>query len=161
MWQEDIEALQKFLFALDWLLACRARYSNHFQFGLAHIDYHNLSRIGERYGARGGSIALDKVAHSLRSVFRKTDLVARQAGDFWILTPHVPAIEKVSEKVRYIVETWPEDGLQIVERDISFFVLGDEAAQWAEGRNPLEFLAYLKENHMHLARYETALQASE
>lgn len=159
MWQEDIEALQRFLFALDWLLACRARYPDHFQFGLAHIDYRNVEVIGNRYGARDGSAKLDKVAHSLRSVFRKTDLVARHAGDFWILMPHVPAIETVSDKVRDIVDAWSQDGLEIVERDISFFIPGADVAKFGAERTPLEFLSYLKENHAQLSAYKTALEA--
>jgi GGDEF domain-containing protein len=163
MWQEDIEALNKFLSVLGWLLAVAARYPQHFQFGLAHIDYRNLERIGEAYGAKDGSIKLDKVAHSLRQAFRQTDLVARNAGDFWILLPHVAAVETVSGKIRYILDTCTEDGLKIVERDISFFVVDQALAKLNadSGFTPLEFLSYLKDNQHRLARYESAVQATQ
>lgn len=160
MLQEDLEALEKFLFALDWLLACGNRYPDHFRVGLAHIDYRNPQRIGDAFGANGGSRKLDEVAHSLRRTFRKTDLVARHGSDFWILLPHIPAIETVSEKIRYIVDTWSDDGLKIVERDISFFVVDRELMRLAEELTPLEVLAHLKEHHRRYATYEAALAAS-
>jgi GGDEF domain-containing protein len=160
MLQEDLEALEKFLFALDWSLACRARYPDHFQVGLVHIDYRNPERIGDAFGAKEGSLKLDEVAHALRRTFRKTDLVARNGTDFWILLPHVPTVDKVSEKIRYIVDTWSDEGLKIVERDISFFVFDNDLVRLAEDLAPLEILAYLKENHKRYAAYEAAFAAA-
>ena len=160
MLQEDLEALEKFLSALEWSLACWARYPGQFQLALAHIDYRNPQRIGDAYGAKAGSLKLDEVAHSLRRTFRKTDLVARNGTDFWILLPHVPAIDKVSEKIRYIVDTWSDEGLKIVERDVAFFVIDQEGVQLTETFTPLEILAYLKENHRRHASYEQAFAAA-
>jgi len=160
MFQEDIDAREKFLFTLEWLLAVTKRYSGHLQFGLAHINYENAKILGETYGAQKASQQLDEVSHSLRKAFRKTDLVARDGVDFWILVPYTPADEKFVDKIKYIIETASQGGLQIVERDISIFLLPQDAADLAEGISALEFLAYLKENHIAPARHEILLPPS-
>lgn len=157
MTQEDIEAREKFLFTLEWLLAVTKRYSGHLQFGLAHIDYENPGILGETYGAQKASQQLDEVSHSLRKAFRKTDLVMRDGVDFWILVPYTPADEKLVDKIKYIVETASQGGLQIVERDISIFSLPQAAVDLGEDCSALEFLSYLKKNHIALARHEILL----
>lgn len=161
MYQEDIEAREKFLFTLEWLLAVTKRYSGHLQFGLAHIDYENPKILGETYGAQQASQKLDEVSHSLRKAFRKTDLVARDGVDFWILVPYTPTDEKLVDKIKYIIETASQGGLQIVERDISIFSLPQDAAELGEDFSALEFLTYLKKNHITLARHEILLPPSD
>lgn len=61
------------------------------------------------------------MARQLRPTFRKTGLVARDGTDFWLLLPYMPAIERLLDKLRYIVQTAWQGGMQIVERDISIF----------------------------------------
>ncbi|ADE12503.1 diguanylate cyclase domain-containing protein [Sideroxydans lithotrophicus] len=160
MSHEDLEAHDKFLFTLEWLLAVTKRHAGGLQFGLAHINYESPKILGETYGAQKAAQKLDEVSHSLRKAFRKSDLVARDGGDFWILVPFAPA-EKLVDKIRYIIETASQSGLQIVERDISIFLLPNDAAQLGENVTAQEFLAYLKMNHITLASNEISLPASE
>lgn len=152
--QEDIEANEKFLFTLEWLLAVTKRYSGHLQFGLAHINYKNPTLLGETYGAQKASQKLDEVSHSLRKAFRKTDLVARDGSNFWILVPYTPVTEQLADKVKYIIETASQGGLQIVERDISVFSLSDAAVGKCDECSALEFLKYLKKNHIPPAHHD-------
>lgn len=159
--QEDIEMCEKFLFTLGWLLAVTKRYSGHLQFGLAHIDYKNPRILGETYGAQKASQRLDEVSHSLRKAFRKTDLVARDGMDFWILVPYTPVTEKLADKVKYIIETASQGGLQIVERDISIFSLSQDAVELGEDCSAVKFLAHLKKNHIALALHEISLPHSD
>lgn len=156
---DDIEAREKFLFTLGWLLAVSKRYSGHIQFALAHIDYEDPRTLGETYGAQKASQKLDEVSHMLRKAFRATDLVARDGVDFWVLLPYTPADEKLSDKISYIIETASQSGLQIVERDISIFSLPYEKLDLGANCSALEFLGYLKRNRPALARGEVSLPA--
>lgn len=159
MSQEDYAARDKFLYTLEWLLAVTKRYAGVLHFGLAHIDYETAKVLGETYGAQMAAHKLDETLHSLRKAFRKTDLVARDGADFWILVPFTPAEEKLVDKIKYIIDTASQSGLQIVERDISIFLLPNAAAKVDENCTALEFLAYLKKNHATLANRELSLPA--
>lgn len=161
MSHEDMDAREKFLFTLEWLLAVTKRHSSGMQFGLAHINYETPKILGETYGAQKAAQKLDEVSHSLRKAFRKTDLVARDGADFWILVPFTPAEEKLVDKIKYIIETASQGGLQIVERDISIFLLPNDAANLDANSSALEFLSYLKKNHIALASQELSLPAIE
>lgn len=156
---EDIEAREKFLFTLEWLMAVAKRYAGQLQFALAHIDYVNARVLGETYGAQKAAQKLDDVAHALRKAFRKTDLVARDGVDFWILLPYTPADETLSDRLTYIIETASQSGLQIVDRDISIFALPYDEIEMSSEGSALEFLQYLKQNHVALAQNEHALPA--
>ncbi len=161
MSHDDIDAREKFLFTLEWLLAVTRRHSGGMQFGLAHVNYETPRLLGETYGAQRAAQKLDEVSHSLRKAFRRSDLVARDGADFWILVPFAPAEEKLVDKIKYIVETASQGGLQIVERDISIFLLPNDAADVDANSSALEFLAYLKKNHITLASQELSLPARE
>jgi GGDEF domain-containing protein len=156
----DIEARDKFLFTLTWLLAVTKRSSGSFRFGLAHIGYENPKLLGETYGAKIASNQLDEVSHSLRKAFRKTDLVARNGSDFWVIVPFSPDIETINDKIKHISEIAKLAGLQIVERDISFFLLPLNNLPLSEDCDALEFLEYLKNNHASLSTREVVLPAS-
>lgn len=161
MSHEDLEVREKFLFTLEWLLAVTKRHSGGLQFCLAHINYKTPNILGETYGAQNASQKLDEVSHSLRNAFRKTDLVARDGEDFWILVPFVSDEEKLVDKIKYLIETASQSGLQIVERDISIFLLPDGAAELDANGSAVEFLAYLKRNHIALASNELSFPARE
>lgn len=161
MSHDDMEAREKFLSVLEWLLAVTGRYSGGLHFGLAHIDYETPKVLGETYGAQKAAQKLDEVSHMLRKAFRKTDLVARNGADFWILLPFSPAEEKLVDKIKYIIDAASQSGLQIVERDISIFQLPIKLEGEANGLPPLEFLAYLKKNHIALASNEVILPARD
>ncbi len=161
MFSDDIEAREKFLFTLNWLLAVTKRHSATIQFCLAHINFENPRILGETLGAQKASHKLDEVSHYLRKTFRKTDLVARDGGDFWILVPYTPPEEKLVDKIKYIIEIASQGGLQIVERDISIFPLSQHTVEQCEECSALEFLSYLKENHISLASRAISLPHSE
>ena len=160
MHQDDIAAHERFLYTLEWLLEVTKRYSGPLRFALAHICYGNPKLLGETYGAQMASQKLDEVLHSLRNAFRKADLVARDGLDFWIIVPFTPDDEKISDKIKYILESASLAGLQIVERDISLFSLPISDLPLKENISALELLAYLKKNHTSLAHREVTLPAS-
>ncbi len=161
MHPEDTEARDKFLFTLGWLLAVTKRHTDCVRFGLAHIDYESSRILGEAYGAQDASERLDEVAHSLRQAFRKTDLVARDGVDFWILVPYTPPEEEFIDKIQYIIETVSQCGLQIVARDISFFLLPADVEGLEADCSSLAFLTHLKKNRIAFARHEISLPASD
>lgn len=85
----------------------------------------------------------------------------RDGVDFWILLPFAPAEEKLVDKIKYIIDTTSQGGLQIVERDISIFLLPIDAVDLDKNATALEFLSYLKKNHITLASKELLLPARE
>ena len=157
MHQEDIASHDKFLFTLEWLLAVTQRYSDPLQFGLVHIHYKNLGILGETYGAKNASQKLDDVSHSLRKAFRKTDLVARDGTDFWILVPYTQANEKLVDKVNDTIKAASQDDLHVAEHDINIFSLSQNVVKVCEGCSGAEFLAYIKINRVGLALQKKSL----
>ncbi len=148
---------EKFLFTLEWLLAVTRRYSGRLEFGLAHIDFENPRVLGDAYGAKQASHKLDEVLQLLRKAVRKTDLVARDGTDFWILLPHAADEEKLVDRIREIVELTSQSGLQIVERDVSIFSFPKGVSELSPELNATQFLAHLKRNHSTLASRELSL----
>jgi hypothetical protein len=160
MLQEEIEAFTKFQLILEWLLPVSARYAGSVQFGLALIDFENPKILGETYGAQRTAQKLNEISCSLRTAFRKTDLVARNGTDFWILAPYTVASEKLSDKIKDIIDVTSRNGLDIVERDISIFSLADHAPVLSVDPSPQRFLSYLKHNHAQFSRKKAELPAS-
>lgn len=157
MHSEDIDACEKFLFTLEWLLAVKKRYLEQIDFALAHIRYRHPTVLGDAYGAAMASQKLDEFSHALRKAFRKTDLVARDGMDFWVLVPYTPVNERLVDKIRYITETASQSGLQIVARDISVFQLSRELIESGEEATARKFLKRLKKDHVALSRQEVSL----
>ena len=143
---DDIEAREKFLFTLDWLLALNERHANAIQCGLLHVCFHDKQILGNVYGAQQAARLLIGLAAKLRQEFRKTDLVARDGTDFWILIPYTdPAT--VTEKVGQLIELASNDGLDIVDRDMAFFDLKTlESIKSLAADGPLAFLENLRKN---------------
>ena len=133
------------------------RYSDPLQFGLVHIHYKNLGILGETYGAKNASRKLDDVSHSLRKAFRKTDLVARDGTDFWILVPYTQASEKLVDKVNDTIKKASQDDLHVAEHDINIFSLSQDVVKICEGCSGAEFLAYIKINRTGLALQKKSL----
>ncbi len=158
MYHGNNEAREKFYFVLEWLLAVTRRYPGPLRFGLAHISYEDPKRLGEVYGAKEASLRREEVMESLRSALRKTDLVSREGIDFWIIVPFTD--EKISDKIKYILESASLAGLGIVERDISFFLLPLTDIPLSEDVTPAELLAFLKENRSVLSHRDVTLPAS-
>jgi hypothetical protein len=159
MIKEDIEAREKFLFVLDWLLAIRQRHAETISFGLAHINYGQHQVLGEAYGAQEASRKLVDVSMALRRGFRKTDLIARDGLDFWILVPYMRANEKLSDKLKEIVEIASKSGLDIVERDVSIYALPTDDMTAGENCSALEMLARLKAENGDRAMLKFSLPA--
>jgi len=160
MYKLNADARENFLFALEWLLAVTKRYPGPIQFGLAHIAYSNAKLLGETYGAKSAAQQLDEVLDSVHKTFRKTDLVMRDGAEFWLIVPFTAADEKISDKIKYILDSAKLAGLQIVERDISFFSLPLKGMAVKDDMPPAEFLDYLKKNHASLSNHEAVLPAS-
>ncbi len=158
MYQENGEAREKFYFVLEWLLAVTRRYPGPLRFGLAHINYEDPKLLGEIYGAKDAVQRLEEVTRSLRNALRKTDLVAREGLDFWIIVPFTD--DKISDKIGYVLESASLAGLRIVERDISFFLLPLTDVPLNEDISVPELFAFLKENRNSLSRREIILPAS-
>lgn len=157
MSQASIELRDKFLYTLDWLLAVTQRYTSQVQFGLAHIGFSNPGLLGDTYGAQEAAHQLDQILINLSAAFRKTDLVARDGVDFWILVPFTPTDEMLADKVKEIIAVASQNSLEITERDISIFSLPFCAPELNQDYSAEEFLAYLKKNHTRLASHTVQL----
>jgi len=153
----DIESRENFLFTLEWLLAVTKRYAANVRFGLVRISFADPEKLGDLFGAQEAAHKLDDILHCLNKAFRKTDLVARDGVDFWILVPYTSTDEKLADRVRYIINIASQVGLEIVERDISLFPLPLDRHDMGDDFSAVEFLAYLKNNHDTLASHEFAL----
>jgi GGDEF domain-containing protein len=156
--QDDIDAFDHFKYTLEWLLAVLERHPDALQFGLIHVCFHNKEALGSRYGARDAVNMLRELASQLRKSFRKTDLVARDTTDFWILVPYTdPAT--VTEKVSQLVELASDNGLDIVDRDVAVFTLPDpQITNMTAYDSARELLAYLKANRAIAVRWDPVFQ---
>lgn len=159
MSQSSIESREKFLYTLEWLLAVTRRHAAHIQFGLVHINFASPALLGDTYGAQEAAHHLDDILLRLQAAFRKTDLVARDGTDFWVLVPFTPASEILADKVREIIAAASQNSLEIVERDISLFSLPFSTPELNQDHSAAEFLAYLKKNHIRLASHEILMPA--
>lgn len=156
--QEDLDALDRFMITLEWLMALQERHPDALQCGLLHVCFHNKESLGEAYGARDAAQMLSELAHQLRLAFRKTDLVARDGTDFWILVPYTSP-ETVTEKVTTLVELASDNGLDIVDRDVAIFTLPDaQTISQLAFNSGAEFLSYLKQNQQIAFRWEQVCQ---
>lgn len=157
---EDIESRSSFLAALEWLMAVTVRYDCPIEFSLIHIEYGDKNQLGEAYGAQEAVQQLDEMRLHLKSVFRKTDMVARNGSDFWVVVPCTPSTEKLQDKVREILGGAEHEGLRIVNPEISIFNVSDQRADLEKqfkDLNALALLEYLKANKKILAEHTFCL----
>lgn len=145
---EDNEAREKFLITLEWLLALNERYDNAVRYGLLHVCFHGKQVLGNVYGAQHAATLLISLAAKLRNAFRKTDLVARDGTDFWILVPYTHP-ETVSEKVTQLIEIASQSGLDMVDRDVAFFSMDDIASDKPpKAVTAVAYLEHLRKNRV-------------
>jgi len=141
---EDTAAWEKFLYVLEWVLALQVRYANNLRYSLVCISFHNQRALGDAYGARDAVQMLIELAAKLRRGLRRTDLVARNGTDVWVLIPFVTP-ESVLAKVGQIVEIAATNGLDIVDRDVSIYSIPDagilEDNRFGTPQDFLEFVA--------------------
>jgi len=144
--KNDAASWERLLHVLEWILAVKLRHADSLDFSLAYISFGDKATLGNRYGAMRAVQMLVELARELSNAMRKTDLVARNGTDFWVLIPHIEA-ESVVPKVTRIVEIASENGLDVVDRDISIFALQDNNILKQNGLDsPLRFLDYVKSN---------------
>jgi GGDEF domain-containing protein len=144
--KNDVASWEKLQHVLEWILAVKLRHPESLDFSLAYISFNDKAALGNRYGAMQAAEMLFELTHELTGALRKTDIVARNGTDFWVLLPHIEA-ESVIPKVSNIVEIAAANGLDIVDRDISIFVLKDNNILKQNGLDsPLRFLDYVKNN---------------
>lgn len=144
--KNDTASWEKLLSVLEWILAVKLRHPDNLDFSLVYINFDDNATLGNRYGAMQAARMLFELTHELSGAMRKTDIVARNGTDFWVLIPHIEA-ESVVPKVTKIVEIAAANGLDIVDRDISIFVLKDNNIFKQNGLDsPLRFLDYVKNN---------------
>lgn len=144
--KEDAIAWEKLLYVLEWILAVKVRHADSVHFSLVHVSFGDKTKLGNAYGASAALQLLIDLGHALRKVMRKTDVVARDGTDFWVLIPHAAA-ESVVPKVAQIVEIAADNGLDIVDRDVSVFALERSDLLKELGiESPDAFLAYVKAN---------------
>jgi len=156
--QDDLDALNRFMTILEWLLALQERHGADLNFGLIHVCFHDKQKLGEAYGARDAHQMLAKLAERLRKAFRKSDIVARDGTDFWILTPYTSP-ETVTHKATVLVEFASDDGLDIVDRDIGLYRLSASTELPSQALTSADaFLEYLKQNQETACRWEHVLQ---
>jgi len=159
MSQANIELREKFLYTLDWLLAVTKRYAPHVQLSLVNITFSTPALLGDTFGAQEAAHKLDEILNCMKQAFRKTDLVARDGVDFWVLVPFTPASEQLADKTREIISIASQNNFEIIERDISVFSLPFNAHELNPDCSATEFLAYLKKNHIRLASHAVVLPA--
>lgn len=157
----DIAAHSAFIITMEWLLALMKRFPQPLQFGLVLIEYGRTNELSETYGALDACKQLSAVTESIKNAFRKTDIVARNATDFWVIAPYTYDEEKIQDKILGIIQEAKHKGLSVVDREISIFTLPLVSTETKKlPVNALEFLAYLKENKNHLANYVFRLSAA-
>lgn len=121
---EDTAAWDKFLYVLDWVLAVQSRYVTNLHHSLIRISFHEHQKLGNAYGAKVALQMLIDLAKHLRTSLRKADLVARDGTSIWVLIPFVTN-EAVLAKVAQIIGIAADNGLDIVDRDLSIFPIPD------------------------------------
>lgn len=140
---EDMYARERFLFWLEWLLALESRYSNILQSGLVRITLDRRDVFGLTYDAGDTALKLSEVKDCLKQAFRRTDLVARDGLNFWILTPFTQS-DPVIEKIKKVIQTAPLSGISLSKSDIDIFLLRDHLKPGLPTfKTGQDFLAYL------------------
>ncbi len=144
--QDDAGSWDRLLHVLEWLLDVELRHPGTLRFSMVYISFADKIALGNTYGAPAAFQMLVKLAHDLNRAMRKSDIVARNGTDFWVLIAHNEA-ELVVPKIAKIVEIAAANGLDVVDRDISVFSFHDQDIVKQNGLNlPLAFLDYVKNN---------------
>lgn len=158
--QQEVLALDQFKTILGWLMGLQERKPQSLDFGIIHVCFHDKEVLGAAYGAQDASKMLNELARKLRLSFRKTDLVARDGADFWILVPFTSP-DTVTEKIATLIKVASDDGLDIVDRDVAAFSMPDpEVISSMALKSATEFLAHLKQNRHITFRWKQASQTT-
>lgn len=160
--KHDNQARTVFLNTLDWLLPVVGRYSDSFNFALVKIAFGSKNELGDAYGAPEATKQLIAVAADLQKSFRKTDLIARNGTDFWVIFPYTPFSENIYEKIVTVMEEAHHEGLNIVDREIAIFTSPfDLSRQEKPILSATELLDYLKLHQTQFASHAFKFSATK
>lgn len=159
--KQDVDAREHFLNTLQWLLAVVTRYSDHFNFALVKIAYGDENELGNAYGAVDASKHLTEVTQALQTIFRKSDLIARNGTDVWVLFPYTPFSENIYLKIREVIDSTDHEALHIVNRKIAIFTSPFKDNEKLPTDSAIETLNYLKENQSLMADHTFMLTKKE
>jgi hypothetical protein len=136
------------------------RYSSPLHFGLVHIKLGDNHELAETVGINEAFKQLTALTMSLTATFRKTDLVARDFTDFWVIVPYTKDAERINDKILDIFQEAESHSLNAVDREVSIFELPLTSTKVQNmPTTALEFLGYLKENKQSLATHTFRLSA--
>lgn len=154
MVNHDAKSREIFINTLDWLSLVVNRYAENFNFALVKIAFGHGNELGEAYGAPEASKQLVAMTADLQKAFRKTDLVARNGSDFWVIFPYTPFSENIYEKIVTVMEDAHHDGLNVVDREIAIFTSPfDLSLTQTPEFSGLALLEYLKQHQQKLASH--------
>lgn len=158
--KHDAASWEKLLHVLEWIIDVKLRYSgidvklghaDNLDFSLTYISFYDRVTLGNMYGAMMAFQMLVELDNELSRAMRKSDIVARNGTDFWVLIPRNEA-DLVVPKISRIVEIAAKNGLDVVDYGISTFAFQDNNILKQNSLDsPLIFLEYVK-NHCSVAR---------
>ncbi len=158
----DVQTRAHFLSTLDWLRHVLMRHSDDFSFALVKIAYGDDNSLGDAYGAPEALKQLSLLTLALQNTFRKSDLVARDGTDFWIIFPYTPFNENIYDKLIAVLHEADHVGLNIVEREIAIFELPlIKQKSVREVDSGLGLLQFLKTNQAEYASHVFRLKAQK
>lgn len=159
--KHDNQTRATFLSTLDWLLPVVGRYAENFNFALVKIAFGQGNELGDAYGAPEATKQLIAVTADLQKAFRKTDLIARNGTDFWVIFPYTPFSENIYEKIVTVIEKAHHEGLNVVDREIAIFTSPFNLNQQQIPQlTALELLDYLKLHQAQFASHVFRFSAS-
>lgn len=157
---EDLEIRRSFMDTLEWLLAFSVRYGCPLQFGLVLLELGEQNELGEAYGAQEAAKELAELTLHLKRTFRKTDLIARNGTDFWMIIPYAAATEKLYDRVIDTLSAVEHEGLKVVNPEIVVFNLLDHLGvlqHEVPQLTALEVLGYMRTHRATLAQHTFCL----
>lgn len=121
---DDLYAKERALFHLEWLLHVERRHDNVLQSALVHIALNPEDVRRMSFGAGDAAEKLGEVLTCLQTACRSTDVMMREGMDFWIITAFAQ-LEPLTEKLKAIMATAPQNGLEIAQNSIRVYLLRD------------------------------------
>jgi diguanylate cyclase (GGDEF)-like protein len=89
----------------EYCLAQRAKRRKDDVFGLVLLDIDGLKKINDEYGHFEGDYALKTIVQLIKSVLKKTDVIARTGGDEFLIILDCNSREKVEHTIEKIKST--------------------------------------------------------
>ncbi|MBU1043929.1 MAG: GGDEF domain-containing protein [Candidatus Omnitrophica bacterium] len=96
-------ANSRFFYELAEMEIERAKRHNR-MFSLAYMDVDNFKKVNDNFGHKTGDLLLQTIAETIKSLLRKTDLIARLAGDEFAILLAETDNDKALETIKRIKE---------------------------------------------------------